>query len=111
MERREAAALVVYRVGGEANLRLRFSEKRCRVADLAVFQGEPAEDVSSSHPQIALRSFLPTLEEYRVWGAARVWFVDPISRKLYVYTAGLSEPSAFRLPEYGVELAAFEIFR
>ncbi len=102
------------------NLRLRISERRYRVADLAVFQGEPAEDVPSSPPLVAIEILSPDdrfagvlakLEEYRTWGVAHVWFVDPISRKLYVYTAGLSETSAFRLPEHGVELAASEIFR
>ena len=85
-----------------------------------VFKGEPAEDVPSSPPLVAIEILSPDdrfagvltkLEEYGAWGVAHVWFVDPISRKLYVYTAGLSETSAFRLPEYGVEMAASEVFR
>ncbi len=103
-----------------ADLRLRIKERRYRVVDLAVFEGEPAEDVPSSPPLVAIEILSPDdrfaevlakLEEYRAWGVAHVWFVDPISRKLYVYTAGLSETPAFRLPEYGVELAAVEVFR
>ena len=103
-----------------ADLRLRIRERRYRVVDLAVFKGEPAEDVPSSPPLVAIEILSPDdrfagvltkLEEYGAWGVAHVWFVDPISRKLYVYTAGLSETSAFRLPEYGVEMAASEVFR
>ncbi len=102
------------------DLRLRISERRYRVADLAVFRGKPAEDVPSSPPLVAIEILSPDdrfaevlmkLEEYRAWGVAHVWFVDPISRKLYVYTASLSEKPEFRLPEYGVEIAASEIFR
>ena len=120
--------LIVWFVGMEeklslhcfADLRLRTRERRYRVVDLAVFQGEPAEDVPSLPPLVAIEILSPDdrfaevltkLEEYRAWGVAHVWFVDPISRKLYVYTAGLSETSVFRLPEYGVEMAAPEIFR
>jgi len=101
------------------DLRLRVGERRYRVPDLAVFQGEPSEEVPSSPPLVAIEILSPDdrfadvlgkLEEYRAWGVAHVWFVDPIRAKLYVYTAGLSEVPAFRLPEYGVELAASEIF-
>jgi Uma2 family endonuclease len=102
------------------DLRLRTGERRYRVADLAVFQGRPAERVPVSPPLVGIEILSPDdrfaevltkLEEYRTWGVAHVWFVDPISRKLYIYTAGLSETPAFRLPEYGVELAGSEIFR
>ncbi len=102
------------------DIRVRVDQRRYRVVDLGVFQGEPAEDVPSSPPLVAIEILSPDdrfaevltkLEEYHHWGVAHVWFVDPIRRKLYVYTAGLSEAPAFRLPEYGVEIAAAEIFR
>ncbi len=103
-----------------ADLRLRVGERRYRVADLAVFQGRPAEDVPSSPPLVAIEILSPDdrfaeiltkLEEYRVWGVAHVWFVNPISRKLYVYSAGLSEVATLSLPEYGVEIEAAGVFR
>ena len=102
-----------------ADLRLRVGEKRYRVADLAVFQGEPVEDVPSSPPVVAIEILSPDdrfanvlakLKEYHAWGVAHVWFVDPIQAKLYTYSAGLSEVPAFQLPEYGVEIAASQIF-
>ena len=79
---------------------MRVGEKRYRVADIAVFVGEPAEDVPTSPPLVAIEILSPDdrfgevlakLEEYRAWGVAHVWFVDPISRRIYVYTAGLRE--------------------
>jgi len=102
-----------------ADLRLRVRERRYRVADLAVFKDEPVEHVPSSPPLVAIEILSPDdrfadvlvkLEEYRAWGVAHVWFVDPIGNKLYVYSAGLGEVPAFRLPEYGVEISASEIF-
>jgi len=102
-----------------ADLRLRVTARRYRIADLAVFQGEPNEDIPSTPPFVAIEILSPDdrfagvlakLAEYRAWGVAHVWFVDPISVKLYVYSAGLSEVSAFQLPEYGVEIAASAIF-
>ena len=101
-------------------LRVRVGERRYRVVDIAVFSSHPAEEVPSSPPLIAIEILSPDdrfaevvakLEEYRAWGVAHVWLVDPLSRKIYVYSAGLSEVEAFRLPEYGVEISAPEIFR
>jgi Uma2 family endonuclease len=100
-------------------IRVRVGERRYRVVDVAVFSGEP-EEVPSTPPLIAIEivssddrfaDVLAKLEEYRTWGVAHVWFVDPMNRRLYVYSAGLSEVPAFRLPEYGVEIPAAEIFR
>ena len=59
-----------------AELRLRIRERRYRVVDLAVFQGEPAEDVPSPPPLVAIEILSPDdrfaevlskLEEYRAW--------------------------------------------
>jgi len=101
-------------------IRVRLSERRYRVVDVAVFSSEPAEEVPFAPPLIAIEILSPDdrfaevvakLEDYRAWGVAHVWLADPMSRKIYVYTAGLSETDAFRLPEYGVEIPAAEIFR
>jgi len=101
-------------------LRVRVGERRYRVVDIAVFSSPPVEEVPSSPPLIAIEILSPDdrfaevvakLEEYRAWGVAHVWLVDPMSRKIYVYSAGLSETDAFRLPEYGVDIPAAEIFR
>jgi Uma2 family endonuclease len=45
------------------------------------------------------------LDEYRRWGAPHIWLVDPHSRKLLAYgRVGLSEVSAFELPEFDLRL-------
>jgi Uma2 family endonuclease len=102
------------------DLRLRVGERRYRVADLAVFEGRPKEDVPSSPPLVIVEILSPDdrfaeiltkLEEYRVWGVTHVWFVNPISCKLYVYSAGLSEVATLWLPEYDVQIDASEVFR
>jgi Uma2 family endonuclease len=101
-------------------LRLRVASQRYRVADLAVFAPQaPTENVPSSPPLIVIEivsrddrytQIMEKLEEYRTWGVPHVWLVDPWVRKLYVYTAGLSEVPAFQIPEYNLELPAAEIF-
>jgi hypothetical protein len=39
-----------------------------------------------------------------------IWVIDPELRKLYVYTAGLSERDRFDLPELGFTVTAGELF-
>jgi len=102
-------------------LRLRLGPETCRIPDLAVFAGqEPEENVPSVAPLVAVEivsredrytEILGKLEEYRAWGVAHVWLVDPWMSRLYVYgAAGLSEVPAFRLPEFGVEIEASRLF-
>jgi Uma2 family endonuclease len=101
-------------------LRLRIAPRRFRVADLAVFREEPAENVPSSPPLIVVEivsrddrytEIIEKFEDYRTWGVPHIWLVDPWLRKLYVYrTAGLSEVPAYSVPELDVEIPAAAIF-
>ena len=102
-------------------LRMRVAPRRFRIADVAVFAGEePAEDVPSSPPLIAIEilsrkdqyaEIMAKFDDYRNWGVRHVWFVDPWLRRIHVYAAGsLQEVPAFQLPEYGVEIPASRIF-
>lgn len=102
-------------------LRLRLGPEICRIPDLAVFAGqEPAENVPSVAPLVAVEivsredrytEIVGKLEEYRAWGVAHVWLVDPWMSRLYVYgAAGLREVPAFHLPEFGVEIEASRLF-
>ena len=50
------------------------------------------------------------LEEYRAWGVAHVWLVDPHSRRMYTCDAGLNEVEGLAAPELGVEISAVQIF-
>jgi Uma2 family endonuclease len=50
------------------------------------------------------------LAEYRTWGVAHVWLVDPHSKRMYTYDAELIEASALSIPELNIELKPDDIF-
>ncbi|MBI3698726.1 MAG: Uma2 family endonuclease [Acidobacteria bacterium] len=102
-------------------LRMRVALRRFRIADVAVFAGEePAEYVPSSPPLVAIEilsrkdqyaEIMAKFDDYRNWGVAHIWFVDPWLRRIHVYAPGsLQEVTAFQLPEYGVEIPASVVF-
>jgi Uma2 family endonuclease len=76
------------------SLRLRIARNRVRVADIAVFEREPQEEVPSTPPLVAIEILspsdtvgyiVPKLEEYRQWGVRHIWLADPDCRKLFTY--------------------------
>ncbi len=92
-----------------------------RLPDAAVFAGElPKERVPSTPPVLAIEilsrddryhDLVEMLEEYRVWGVANIWVVDPLSKRLSLYTAaGLHNASSLALPDYGFELTPSILF-
>ena len=102
-------------------LRQRVSEKRFRITDVAVFAGQaPSERVPTAPPYIAIEivspedrftEILEKLDEYRNWGVAHVWLVDPQFRRFCIYgSSGLAEVMVLELPEYGVALTPSEVF-
>ena len=101
-------------------IRMQINPTRFRVADLAVYAGDPpAENVPSRPPLVAVEivsrddrytEVIQKLEEYLDWGVAHVWLVDPWLRKTYAYDpAGLSEVPAFHLAEFEVRIAAADV--
>ena len=102
-------------------VRMRLAEDVYRIPDVAVFGGTgPAEEVPSSPPLLAvevsspddrLHDLLQKLEEYRVWGVAHIWLVEPELRKFHIYDNGsLTEVSRLELPEVGFAVTAAELF-
>jgi Uma2 family endonuclease len=102
-------------------LRVKVAEDRYRVIDLAVYRKEePAERFPSAPPWIAVEVLSPTdptadtlqkMEEYRSWGLAHVWLIDPESRRLFVYDqSSLKRVNQFELPELRIEISATSIF-
>jgi Uma2 family endonuclease len=90
------------------------------IPDIAVFHRKrPHERVPSTPPLIAieilspddrLRAVREKLEEYRAWGVAHTWLVDPNSKRMYTCDGGLTEVQALAVPELGVELKASDVF-
>lgn len=97
-------------------LRVRTAPASYRVIDLAVFAGtQPTGRVPTQPPLVAIEivsrddrhsDLVRKLEEYRVWGVRHIWLVDPLLKRLSVYTeAGLSAVSALALPEYELRIS------
>ena len=92
-----------------------------RIPDVAVFVGSPpAEQVPSSPPLVVIeitspddrhQELLEKLEEYRAWGVAHIWVVEPELKTLYVYAAGsLSKVSEFELRYLDFRVSGQELF-
>jgi Uma2 family endonuclease len=102
-------------------VRHRIRETRYRIPDVAVFAGrKPEERYPSTPPYIAIEILSPDdrfsevvrkLDEYRTWGIAHIWVVDPQLRRFLVYGAtGLGEVTEFRLPDYDVVITPQAVF-
>jgi len=101
-------------------VRQKVTATRYRIPDIAVFANEPAEELPSNPPLVAIEILspddrigyvIPKLEEYRRWGVGHIWIVDPEDRKLFTYgEAGLHEVIELRLSEYEITLTLAEIF-
>jgi Uma2 family endonuclease len=51
------------------------------------------------------------LEEYRAWGVANIWVVDPLAKRFSVYTElGLQNVSSLALPSYAFQLTPADLF-
>ena len=102
-------------------LRVRIEPRLFRVVDLAIYRDRRPEGRYATDPAfIAIEIVSPDdnyhnltqrLEDYRRWGVAHVWLVDPWLKRLYEYTeAGLLQHAALRLPEFDFEISAKELF-
>ena len=101
-------------------IHMRLAPMRIRVADLAVFQENPAEDIPSSPPHVVVEivspgdryvEILEKLQEYRAWGIRHIWLLDPASESFSVYdNAGLREVPALELPEFDLTIQKSDVF-
>jgi Uma2 family endonuclease len=102
----------------EARMKLR--EGLYLIPDVAVFwPTSPSPGVPDTPPLIAIEILSPDdrmnsvrdkLEEYRAWGVAHVWLVDPQSRRMYSCDNGFAEVTSLAVPELGVEIQPADIF-
>jgi Uma2 family endonuclease len=93
-----------------------------RIPDVAIYAGpEPEEEVPTLPPYIAVEILSPDdrvsylmikLAEYRGWGVAHIWVIDPMRQVLMEYGSdGLREVHGYLLPEYGLQVTYGEIFQ
>jgi Uma2 family endonuclease len=102
-------------------LRLRLSPDVYRIPDISVFAGKPPhERVPSTPPLLVIEilskddrhhDLMQKLDEYRVWGVQNIWVVDPLAKRLAVYSsAGLQNVSSLALANYPFELTPSVLF-
>ena len=90
------------------------------IPDVAAFHPvQPSKLVPETPPLVAVEILSPDdrmtevldkLQDYREWGVAHVWLVNPHSKRLYVFAAGLTPVTSLRIPELGVEMTPGDIF-
>ena len=91
-----------------------------RIADVAVFSMCPKEDYPEQPPLVIVEVVSPDngyyylvekVEDYRVWGVPNIWVVDPLAKRLSLYTAsGLQYVSSLALADYPFELTPEILF-
>ncbi len=101
-------------------LRVRVRPGLIRIPDVSVYYpNEPQERVPTTPPFVAIEILSPDdpmtnvrnkLAEYRAWGDTHVWLVDPHSKRMYTWNAGLVEVSALQIPELSFDLTPTGIF-
>lgn len=104
-------------VGSE--IRVGLAHDVFRLPDVAVWKREPEGELPTEPPFVAVEisspdsragAVLQKLEQYRVWGAQNIWFVESQLAKLYVFDGGLKEVPQFELPEFNITITAERLF-
>lgn len=92
-----------------------------RIPDIAVFADEePTQPVPVTPPLIAIEIASPDdrlvetlkkFEEYRRFGVAHIWLIDPEARKFYSYDkkSGLHPVSALHVPRFELTIALSDL--
>lgn len=109
-----------YPVHGRPEIRVRISESRFRIIDLAIYAGSrPAESVPSRPPLAAIEILSPDdrmsdvltkLAEYQMWGVGHIWLIHPEARKLCEFRGGaLIEKPELGLPQISLSFQVDDI--
>jgi len=102
-------------------VRMRVAPDVYRIPDVSVFVGEePKQSVPLDPPFLVIEilskddryhDLMEKLDEYRVWGVPNIWMVDPLAKRLSVYTeSGPQNVSSLPLADYPFELTPSVLF-
>ena len=102
-------------------VRMKIAPETYRIPDFAVFAGKPRDQrIPDTPPLVAVEilskddrhlDLMEKLEEYRLWGVAHIWVIDPLTKRFSMYTElGLQNVSSLALPEYPFQLTPAELF-
>jgi Uma2 family endonuclease len=80
----------------------------------------PEQQVPDEAPPVVVEIFskddrcsdlMQKLEEYREWGVASIWLIDPSTKRFSLYTErGLENVSSLSLSDYPFQLTPAELF-
>ena len=109
-----------HRLFGCSAVRMRVAPDVFRLPDVAAFETPPVRPIPEHPPLVVVEIVSPDdryydlmekLEEYRVWGVPNIWVVDPLSKRLSLYTeSGLQNASSLALADYPFELTPAALF-
>ena len=102
-------------------VRMKVAPDVYRIPDFAVFAGRPPEQQVPDKPPLVVVEILSKddrhvdlmqkLEEYRAWGVANIWVIDPVKQNFSKYTGiGLQNVSSLGLSGYPFQLTPPELF-
>jgi Uma2 family endonuclease len=109
-----------HRLYGCAAVRMKLAPDLYRIPDIAAFLTPQDRAVPQEPPLVVIEILSPDdrhhdlmekLEEYRVWDVPNIWVIDPLSKRLSLYTAsGLQTVSSLALADYPFELTPAALF-
>jgi len=121
--------LILLRFGGlvhsyplypRPEIRMKVAPNAYRIADIAVFAGLHPQPVPETPPLVIVEilskddrysDLMQKLEEYREWGVANIWVIDPSTKRFSMYTErGLENVSSLSLSDYPFQLTPAELF-
>ncbi len=110
-----------HRLYGYVELRMKVAAGVYRIPDVSAFAGIPPDQQVPDRPPLLVVEILSKddrysdlmqkLEEYRNWGVAHIWVIDPSLRRFSIYTDfGLQNISSLSLADYPFQLTPAELF-
>jgi Uma2 family endonuclease len=104
---------------GCSELRVKLAHDLYRIPDFALYESEPEGELPDAPPLLIIeiaslddrrRDVEQKLEEYRAWGVAHVWFVEPELKKLSIWNGGLVSVPQLELPKFQLTVTPADLF-
>ena len=101
-------------------VRMKIATDLYRISDVAVLTAPASQEVPEKPPLVVVEIISKDdryshvrqkLEEYREWGVAYIWVIDPSMKRFWLYNEfGLQNVSSLTLSEYPFQLTPAELF-
>jgi Uma2 family endonuclease len=101
-------------------VRMKIAADLYRIPDVAVLTAPASEEVPDKPPLVVVEilskddrhsDVIQKLDEYREWGVAHIWVIDPSTKRFWLYNErGLQNVSSLALSEYPFQLTPAELF-